>query len=415
MKRAASPIPPSDMPLAVVLLWVGLATPVPEPGVLVDARVRNIFSSWRTQFEKSYSSGNEEKAALQKFAANEARVRAHNAGNHAYKLGLNQFSDLTQEEFSNRYATGLLGPTHPTKPACGPPPNVTHGPTPQSVDWAKAGKVTSVKDQKECGGCWAFAVSAVTESAYAIANDLSNNELVSLSAQDLLDCDFVDYGCSGGWPQFGMKFVHDKGLCSWDDYPFTGKSAPTCQTSCKPVVSVQSCQNLPVNDEEALLKFVAQRPIYVGVAASDPNFHNYKSGVLTDCGKRRDHAVTIVGYGHDDESGLDYWKIKNSWGDWWGENGYIRIQRGIDLCGVSGDTAWVSGAEIAPPRSPAPPPSPPPAPPSPPRPPVGPGYERYGDPKIGCLPDEVRVVPAVASYCLHGATVNAGRATSLYC
>ncbi len=223
------------------------------------------WAAWRAAHNKHYASPEEEHAAKAAFADNVAYIRQHNSGNHAYSLGLNQFSDLSPAEFERLHASGLRGPHPPSKPACGPPPNIT-GKAADQVDWTAAGKVTEVKDQAQCGGCWAFAVAAVTESAYAIANNLSHSELVSLSEQDLLDCDYVEYGCGGGWPQFGMKFAHDYGLCREADYPYTGKDAPECKTACTPAVSVDSCDNLPVGDEAALLPFVTKRPIYAAVA-----------------------------------------------------------------------------------------------------------------------------------------------------
>jgi C1A family cysteine protease len=206
----------------------------------------------------------------------------------------------------------------------------THvGPLPDSVDWVDKGAVTSVKNQGQCGSCWTFSATGAIESAYY----LKYGKLLDFSEQELVSCDSGSMGCKGGLMDQAFDWVETrKGLCSESDFPYVSGSgtAPKCK-QCKPIPGsqVDHYVDVPVDDENALMSAVAQQPIAVAIEADQIAFQMYKSGILTGkCGSKLDHGVLVVGYGTDKESGIDYWKVKNSWGSEWGESGYIRLQRG---------------------------------------------------------------------------------------
>merc|ERR1719231_506278 len=165
-----------------------------------------------------------------------------------------------------------------------------------------------------------------------------------------------------------FEWIKENGICSESSYPYTSGSGTrgTCKKSCSSVVTVTGHTEVPSEDEDALKQAVSQQPVSVAIEADKSVFQLYKGGVLDNpaCGTQLDHGVLIVGYGTD--GGKDYWKVKNSWGPAWGEEGYIRLARGKNMCGIAQQPSYPAGAKAATP-GPSPGPSPP-APPSPPSP-----------------------------------------------
>jgi C1A family cysteine protease len=262
-----------------------------------------------------------------------------NRKNLSFTLGHNQFSGMNETEYVSWVRGGVAKPeiTHVYENAF----SVDSAVVPESVDWTLKGAVTPVKDQGQCGSCWSFSTTGALEGAYAI----KMNTLESFSEQQLVDCDTIgnggrDHGCNGGLMDNAFNWIaKNNGLCSEADYPYvSGKTmtAGTCNKSCKLVAGSDIIKYVDVDTTDlALTSSVAQQPVSVAIEADEREFQLYKSGVLTGkCGTNLDHGVLVVGYGT--ESGLDYYKIKNSWSTSWGENGYIRIGRGQQYNGGNG-------------------------------------------------------------------------------
>jgi C1A family cysteine protease len=236
--------------------------------------------------------------------------------------------------------------------------------TADSLDWSTKGAVTPVKNQAQCGSCWAFSTTGSLEGAFQIAG----NPLTSLSEQDLVSCDNsahggTDQGCNGGLMDNAFKWIEKNGICTEAAYPYTsgGGSSGTCKTSCAKAVTLTGFTDVP--NEGAMLAALAKGPVSVAIEADKSAFQLYKGGVLDNakCGKKLDHGVLAIGYGTD--SGKGYYKVKNSWGASWGESGYIRMVQGKDQCGIADSASYPTGAKAmgpgpGPASGPAPGPSP---------------------------------------------------------
>lgn len=202
-----------------------------------------------------------------------------------------------------------------------------------TVDWVKAGAVTPAKDQGQCGSCWAFSTIANIEGQWKLAG----NPLTSLSEQELVSCDKSDSGCSGGLMPSAFKLLKNSNsgkVYTESSYPYTSGrgSSGSCSKSGKKVGATIS-GSLAISGSEGQLATWCNKNGPVSIAVDAGSWQSYRSGILTNCGgKKLDHGVTIVGY----ESG-SYWKIKNSWGSSYGENGYIRVKRGVNCCGLNND------------------------------------------------------------------------------
>ncbi|CAK4717163.1 unnamed protein product [Aphanomyces euteiches] len=244
---------------------------------------------------------------------------------------LNPFALLSDEEFNklvqNSFATGDAIAGNTTTNTTAEP--ILSAST--SIDWTTNKCNSAVKDQGYCGSCWAFSSLGTAEFAHCLAT----GEKLDLSEQQVVDCDNrVSLGCNGGVPSLALDFERN-GMCTEDAYPYkSGISGltGTCQTSCsKKTLTLGTTKR--TSGESNLINALNIQPVTVIVEAGNPFWRNYKNGILTQCpGARSDHAVVAVGYGT--AGSIDFYKIKNSWGEWWGERGYMRLQRNVGTKGI---------------------------------------------------------------------------------
>ena len=324
------------------------------------------FKSFQEKFNKSYDSVIEFETRFSIFRENLKTILSKNSKSQTYTLNINEFSDLTPEEFKNKYiGNGLRGGTNMfgkgglkcetfnysygfvSYGTSGSGRGLYFKDLPDTVDWVKAGAVTPVKNQGQCGSCWAFSTTGALEGAWA----KKTGKLVSLSEQQLVDCAGLRYGnhgCNGGLMDNAFTYVAEHGLSSEEAYPYVSGANPLEKHACSPngtvlaPETVVGCYDVEPNNQLALKQAVAlYGPVSVAIEADTKIFQSYSGGVITNgdlCGQDLDHGVLLVGYG--EENALKYWLLKNSWGPSWGVDGYIKLGRSdltndAGICGIA--------------------------------------------------------------------------------
>lgn len=303
-----------------------------------------LFTRFQSIFNKRYNSWSELEQKFAVYNENMLYISNHNAyAGQNYTLAMNQFGDLTAAEFKEHYLGGFK-------------PLGSHGcvgfseinaDAPESIDWRTMDAVTSVKDQGQCGSCWAFSATGAVEGIMAIEGQY----LTDLSEQQLVDCAtgfaYGSHGCNGGLMDGAFKYVMKYGQCSLAEYPYVSGESKTggdCRP-CDSQVQLSGCSDVTPNDQLALKSAVAQQPVAIAIEADTSVFQFYSSGVITSdkCGTSLDHGVLIVGYGVEDT--IPYWLVKNSWSSTWGDAGYVKIMRSdsrndAGICGVAMEASF---------------------------------------------------------------------------
>jgi len=316
--------------IAVVLLSaVVLASAKP---MFKESEYQWLFGNWMSQHNKVYTH-DQFFHRFQVFKANLDAITLHNAGNSSWTQAMNKFGDMTRAEFLAAH-TGLKGmkPHH----RAGSERPAPADPTP--FDWNDKGAVTPVKDQGQCGSCWAFSTTGSLEGAWKLLS--KKKKLVSMSEQQLVDCSssYGNQGCNGGLMDQAFNYIKDKGICTEESYPYTATGGQCEESTCTPVFGanvLQAYTDVSQGSEDDLLKLLKKQPVSVAVDANSWQF--YQGGVMEQCSfSQLDHGVTLTGIGSD--SGTLYWIVKNSWGTGWGSSGYIFIPYPGDdqsNCGIS--------------------------------------------------------------------------------
>jgi len=319
--------------------------------VVVSARNwHGEFNTYMNTYNKNYATIEEYRTRLTSYRENMATAARLNAANPQARFGATKFSDMSQEEFARFYLTAKV-PARSELPA---PKNFStprkphdmfasgrlQAPDPTNYDWGTAGVITPVYNQGQCGSCWAFSATETIESYFAIGG----GALTQLSMEQIVDCDTAgqDQGCGGGFPTGAYQYVQGAGgIDSYANYPYTagGGQANNCEFPQGSVVTnVQNYNSISgETGEYSQLSSASGGPVSICVDAS--SWQNYQGGVLTSCGNSVDHCVQLTGYYNYGGSNA-YWNVRNSWGADWGQNGYIWIQIGQDLCSI-GDYATI--------------------------------------------------------------------------
>ncbi|XP_063690221.1 cathepsin F-like [Bolinopsis microptera] len=292
------------------------------------------FEVFMLKHERVYETEEEHNVRYWTFYKNMAKWELYNkAEQGTATYGMNQFADLTEEEFSKHYLSPVTSKGMNMLNSLPEAEEVDVADTPAEMDWRTKNAVTPVKNQGQCGSCWAFSTTGNIEGRWAI----KNGTLVSLSEQELVDCDKVDLGCNGGLPfQAYAEIMRLGGLETEEDYPYTGRGGACKFDGSKVAVDITGREKVSTDEKKIAAYVAANGPVSIGLNAAAMQF--YTGGVSHPLSflcepSGIDHGVVIVGYGT--ESGKDYWLIKNSWGATWGEKGYYKLYRGKGCCGCN--------------------------------------------------------------------------------
>jgi len=335
------------MKISILLLIVGLAG-LASSAAVGDKKLNQLLGDeWRlfkSKHNKQYTEF-EEKFRQKVYIENRHKIARHNLqaanGEHTYTMAMNHFGDMLHHEFVATM-NGFKGKNF-TKSGVGAffvePANVE---LPSSIDWRDLGAVTPVKDQGQCGSCWAFSTTGALEGQ----NFRKTNNLTSLSEQNLIDCSgkYGNEGCNGGLMDQAFQYIKDnKGIDTEDTYPYEAEDDECRYNPSNRGAVDRGFVDIPAGKEDKLKAALATvGPVSIAIDASHESFQFYSKGVYyePECSSRDlDHGVLIVGYGT--EMGKDYWLVKNSWSEKWGDGGYIRMARNRkNHCGVASAASY---------------------------------------------------------------------------
>ncbi|KAH7672361.1 Actinidain protein [Dioscorea alata] len=305
--------------------------------VRTDYEVSLLYEGWLVKNNKSYNDSLEKEKRYKIFKENLKFIDKHNAGNHTYSLALNVFADLTVEEYRTAYLRTLTPRKWKKMEYDRFVFNDTVDAAPDSIDWRDMGAINPIRNQGGCYSCWAFAVLTTVEAI----NQIVTGDLVSLSEQQLVDC--FNKGCQASYMDDAYQYIIDNGgIDTEEDYPYNAIYSGYCDKFKQntKVVSIDGYRMARRNNENALKLAVADQPVAAAVEGYGQHFQLYGNGIFTKyCGTKVDHAVAVIGYGN--EGGKDYWIVRNSWGDGWGEFGYMKLERNIQSrSGKCGIASW---------------------------------------------------------------------------
>ncbi|NWU08206.1 CATS protein, partial [Cephalopterus ornatus] len=320
-------------PLAPVAFLALLGVALGHPDPALDRH----WELWKKTYGKEYRHQEEDSLRRATWEKNLRLVTLHNLehslGIRSYTLGMNHLGDMTSEEVAASLAGLRVAPRSHGISVFRPRPV---GDVPEEMDWREKGCVTKVKNQGACGSCWAFSAVGALEAQVK----LKTGNLVSLSAQNLVDCSgmYGNKGCAGGFMTEAFQYIIDNhGIESEESYPYTAQNGTCRYNSSASAASCSRYVELPAGDEAALRDAVATvGPVAVAIDATRPTFFLYRSGVYDDpqCTQEVNHGVLVVGYGSLENK--EYWLVKNSWGVWFGDSGYIRMVRNAsNRCGIA--------------------------------------------------------------------------------
>ncbi|VDP83361.1 unnamed protein product [Echinostoma caproni] len=297
-----------------------------------------LWHHWKRAHQKEYN-GPEDSLRRAIWERNVERIKEHNLrhdlGLVTYTLGLNQFTDMTFEEFKEKRLLEMRSSIVPK----GKPLEANYGKVPDAIDWRESGCVSEVKDQGDCGSCWAFSASGAAEGQYM----KKYGKPIRFSEQQLVDCsrEYGNHGCGGGDMNRAFQYMETYGMLSEDDYAYKAVEGRCQYDPNKVRATVTGYRTVSSGNEDELRKMIGKfGPASVAIDVED-DFQMYRSGIYESKSCSTDwlnHGVLAVGYGK--ENGKDYWIVKNSWGSDWGDKGYIRMARNKNnMCGIASEAS----------------------------------------------------------------------------
>lgn len=299
---------------------------VDKTSVTYPTPVYDSWAHWKKHNGKSYGTNTEEEYRLKMYANNFQYIGDNQKPEHTFEMNLNKFADLGLDEFVANFGgiQWFLEQQHKGEETRLPKPENFA----ESKDWTGVA-TTPVKNQGSCGSCWAFASTGGIEGAYAV----KTGHIHSFSEQQLVDCSTANHGCNGGMMMGAYDYVKENGILQESEYAYTGQEGH-CQYSTKvsnpeALTKVTGYTMVPSGDESQLAIALDKQPVSVAIMATSA-VQLYKHGIFNDssCGGGINHGVLAVGYASD------YFKVKNSWGENWGESGFIRFARTGDASGM---------------------------------------------------------------------------------
>jgi len=282
-----------------------------------------------------FFTGDEYQTRLGIYLTNKRLVQQHNAANKGFKVALNKFAAMTPAEYKS-----ILGAKQVSKATEAAPSAPVNG---VDIDWRKKGCCNAIKDQGQCGSCWAFSCIMGAEGVYAA----KKGQLFNLSEQNIVDCVDTCDGCNGGLPELAFEYVakHQDGAINYEaDYPYVAYDQSCKFDASKAVkIGIKGYKMISHGSESDLAsKCASVGPICVCIDASNWSFQLYSSGIYDEpaCSSTSyDHAVGVVGYGSEGDK--KYWIVRNSWGTSWGEQGYIRMSKDKNnQCAIATDASY---------------------------------------------------------------------------
>jgi C1A family cysteine protease len=304
------------------------------------------FAQFVKDFGRNYHTVAEVNAKFDVFKLNMANAARLSKKNPKATFGVNKFADVHPEEFARthlmpREAVAAMNASRKGIPSWWSTHKRhavkinPHTRVAADVNWCDQGKCTPVKDQGQCGSCWAFSATETIESSMMIAGTFQGN---ALGPQEIVDCDSQMQGCNGGDPRQAIDWVaQNGGLDTEAAYPYTAQDGQCAFDPSQAQGKTSGSQDVSDGDENSLQSFLQSTgPPSVCVDAS--SWQSYTGGVLTDCGQQIDHAVQAVGI----DSSNNAYIVRNSWGEGWGESGMIRVQMGQNLCMIANEVTWAS-------------------------------------------------------------------------
>jgi len=303
------------------------------------------FKTFMKKFNKVYETTAEFEHRFDIFKQSLKKIDRLNARNSTATYGVTKFSDLSIEEFKGQFLNTAPFVKQSNWPVAPLYTEAEIAALPTAWDWSEKGAVTPVKNQGDCGSCWAFSATGNMEGQWFLAG----NSLVGLSEQNLVDCDqhclnysgesVCDDGCNGGlMPNAFLYTIGNGGIDTETSYPYVAEGPLQCQYKSSDIGATIDAWTMIVSNETQMKAYMQNNgPLSIAVSAEPWQFYIF--GVFSDpeCGDTLDHGVLITGYGTETDwfgQEISYWTIKNSWGEDWGEFGYIYVEMGSNQCGL---------------------------------------------------------------------------------